>query len=232
MPDPLKLVLFDCDGTLVDSQHAIVAAMTEAWRARGLGVPDRAAVRRLVGLPLAAAVATLLPDLPPSAHEEVAELYKRAFKAQRERGDHPEPLFPGMREALGALDAQGVLLGVATGKSRRGLDATLGHHGLLDRFVTLQTADVGPGKPNPDMVLRAMAEVGAEPHATLVIGDTTYDMQMALSARVGAVAVAWGYHDEEELRRAGAQLLCRAADELPAAVAAVLAASEGLGSKR
>jgi phosphoglycolate phosphatase len=230
MPGP-RLVLFDCDGTLVDSQHAIVSAMTEAWRSYGLGTPSPLAVRRLVGLPLVDAVARLLPGLPPAAHEEVAARYKEAFHAQRVRGDHPEPLFPGLREAIDAIEATGAILGVATGKSRRGLLATLDHHGLLDRFVTLQTADIGPGKPHPDMVHRAMAEVGAAAHGTLVIGDTTYDMLMARSARVGAIGVAWGYHEEAELRQAGAQLFCRAYDEVPAAVAAVLAASEELGSE-
>ena len=227
----LRLALFDCDGTLVDSQHAIVSAMNQAWRADGLGAPDELAVRRLIGLPLMQAMAQLLPLAGPEQHLRLVLRYKEAFSAQRERGDGPEPLFEGVRAALDAVEAAGVLMGIATGKSRRGLVATLEHHGLLGRFVTLQTADLGPGKPHPAMVHRAMAETGADPASTLVIGDTTYDMVMARNARVGAVGVAWGYHDPDELRVAGAQLVCTAWGEIPAAVASVLAATEELGSK-
>ncbi|WP_207484302.1 HAD-IA family hydrolase [Arenibaculum pallidiluteum] len=227
----LRLALFDCDGTLVDSQHAIVASMTDAWRAEGLGDPDPAAVRRLVGLPLVEAAAQLLPLGDAALHERIALHYKDAFRARRERGDLPEPLFPGLREALDRVEASGILMGIATGKSRRGLLATLEHHGLLHRFVTLQTADLGPGKPHPDMVNRAMAETGAEPWATLVIGDTTYDMHMARNARVGAVGVAWGYHEPSELWTAGAQRVCADWAEVPDAIATVLAATEDLGSK-
>ena len=125
---------------------------------------------------------------------------------------------PACREALEALEDAGLLLGVATGKSRRGLVATLDSHGLLDRFCTLQTSDTGPGKPHPDMVFRALAEAGVDASDTVVIGDTSFDMLMAGSARTGAVGVAWGYHEVEELTGAGAQRICLTTDEVPAAV--------------
>ena len=223
MTKPLKLALFDCDGTLVDSQYAIVAAMNTAFIALGLPVPDPAAVRRVVGLPLVRAVAVLLPDNPERLHAAVADKYRLAFADARNRGVNEEPLFPGMRQALEALEDAGLLLGVATGKSRRGLVATLDSHGLLDRSCTLQTSDTGPGKPHPDMVFRALAEAGVEASDTIVIGDTSFDMLMARSARTGAVGVAWGYHEVEELTEAGAQRICLTTDQVPVAVLDLLA---------
>ena len=219
MKDRLRLALFDCDGTLVDSQYAIIAAMNAAFRGMGLPVPDPAAVRRVVGLPLVQAISLLLPDGPERLHHSLADRYRRAFSDARTRGDHhPEPLFPGIREALEALENAGLLLGVATGKSRRGLVATLDAHGLLDRFATLQTSDTGPGKPHPDMVFRALADTGVEAADTVVIGDTTFDMLMAGSARTGSVGVAWGYHEVAELTAAGAQRICETTEEVPGAV--------------
>lgn len=224
-PDRLRLAIFDCDGTLVDSQHAILDAMSKAHRACGLPEPDPVLVRRLVGLPLPDTMLLLLPDGEPGHHVLLVEHYKLAFREARLRGDHAEPLFPGIAEALDALDAQGVLLGIATGKSHRGLVSTLERHGLRERFVTLQTADPGPGKPHPDMVLRALAETGVEAADTVVIGDTSYDMTMARRAGASALGVAWGYHEAAELAAAGAAAVCTAASELPEAVADLLAAA-------
>ena len=202
--DPVRLVVFDCDGTLVDSQHHIVAAMTAAFQAHGLADPPAAAVLSLVGLPPAVMAAALLPALPAGRHHAVAEAYRQAFFARRQRPGHREPLYPGAERTLRELGTAGYLLGIATGKSRRGLDATLGAHGLLQHFATVQTADLARGKPDPDMLHRAMAEVGAEPSETLLVGDTTYDMQMARSAGVRAIGVVWGYHAPGALLAAGA----------------------------
>lgn len=221
-PTPLRLALFDCDGTLVDSQFAIVDAMTAAWIAHDLGLPDPMAVRRIVGLSLIDAVAQLLPAHTPRQHAAVAESYKEAFTASRRRGEVYEPLFPGILDTLAALTEAGVLLGVATGKSRRGLDAVLMGHGLTDRFVTLQTADVAPGKPNPHMVQRALAETGVDPAATVVIGDTTYDIQMARNARVASVGVSWGYHPVAELEAAGADRIVHGGADVAGAVLELL----------
>jgi phosphoglycolate phosphatase len=140
--------------------------------------------------------------------------YKNAFMARRARPDYDEPLFPGAREVLAALDHPQVCLGVATGKSRRGLDATLEHHGLSRFFVTTQTADGGPGKPHPRMLLEAMRDVGAAPHETLLIGDTVFDVEMAGNAGVTAFGVNWGYHDPGELSRAGAGTILGSFDDL------------------
>jgi phosphoglycolate phosphatase len=220
---PLRLAVFDCDGTLVDSQFLIVGAMTNAWLAHGLGEPDPQAVRRVIGLPLVRAIATLLPGSEDERlHESLAESYKDAFTAIRAQSDQYEPLFPGIRDALDQLEAEGVLLGIATGKSRRGLVAVLEHHGLLERFVTLQTSDIGPGKPHPDMVLRALAETGVDPADAVVIGDTTYDIQMARAAKVATVGVSWGYHELAELERAGADRIVHYGRDTAEAVLALL----------
>lgn len=224
--DPPRLVIFDCDGTLVDSQHHIVSAMHSAFAANGLMLPEPDAVRRTVGLPLEVAIERLLRPLGAPALAPVVEAYKAAAIAQRLEPDHHEPLFPGLVATLDHLDEAGVLLGVATGKARRGLNYTLNTHSLTDRFVTLQTCDVvAAGKPAPDMVLQAMAETGAVPASTIVVGDTTYDMEMARNAGVQAIGVAWGYHDESILLASGAASIIRHFGELPDLVLRLLARS-------
>lgn len=202
---PLRLVVFDCDGTLVDSAHSIIEAMSLAWAAHGLSVPpEDHLVRSVVGLSLVEAIARLLPEGRSDDHHRLAEHYKTAFFDIRNRPGHEEPLYAGAREAIDALAAAGVLLGVATGKSRRGLEATLGRHGLLDRFVTLKTADDGPGKPAPGILLDAMAETGVTPYNTVMVGDTVYDVTMAVNAKVAPLGVDWGYHESAALTAAGA----------------------------
>ena len=200
-----RLILFDCDGTLVDSQHIIVAAMAEAFRESGLEAPSSLAVRRIVGLSLAAAVARLLPDEGRDMDKifTLVEAYKESFRRMRTQGVE-EPLYPGVPEMLKVLAEGGYVLGVATGKSTRGLRSVLRLHGLEDMFMTLQTADDHPGKPDPSMVTVAMLETGAVPETTIVVGDTTYDVEMARAARAHAFGVSWGYHEPDELVAAGA----------------------------
>jgi len=199
-----SLVVFDCDGTLVDSQHAIVAAMARAFAEHDLAQPPAAAVRRIIGLNLDEAMAALAPEIDDARHHSLAEAYKAEFFRQRQSGEFTDPLYPGAMEAILALAETGAMLGVATGKSQRGLRAVLDRHGLRARFATLQTADDAPGKPHPGMLLNAMAEAGACPEETVMIGDTTFDMTMARAANVAAVGVAWGYHEAQELDDAGA----------------------------
>lgn len=222
MSAPLRLAVFDVDGTLIDSQHNIVAAMTAAHRAHGLEEPADEAVRRIIGLSLVEAVAQLLPEHPDNLHEAVALSYKEAFFALRARPDHSEPLFPGAAAALDRLDSEGWLLGIATGKSRRGLEVVLDRHGFHGRFVTLQTADGNPGKPHPGMVLRALAESGVDAAHAVMIGDTSFDMRMGRSAGVKAVGVAWGYHPSAELVAAGANKVVEVYADLPAALDALV----------
>lgn len=215
----LKLVLFDCDGTLVDSLHAIVTAMTRGWRALGLGDPDPRLVRRWAALAPTEMIAMLLPGADDWTVKRLAGLYRSAYY-QPAPFHQPtaEPLVEGMREALTALRDQEFRLGIATGKSRRGLATVLEHHGLSEFFTTLQTADQCVGKPNPDMVFQAQTECGVEPSATVVVGDSPQDIEMAKRAGVPAIGVAWGFHEAPELTRAGARRVIHDPAEIPAAV--------------
>ena len=209
-----RLAVFDCDGTLIDSQISICLAMEEAFARSGIAVPPRATIRRIVGLSLVEAVAQLIPDTDAALHVAIAAEYKSAFWRLRADGLIDEPLFDGIAELLDTLRDDGWLLGVATGKSDRGLGLALDHHGLTDHFVTLQTADRHPSKPHPSMVATAMAEAGADSANTVVIGDTSFDIAMALNAGTRAVGVAWGYHDTIDLVRAGAHAIARRSADL------------------
>lgn len=216
LPNMTRLAVFDCDGTLVDSQANICLAMEEAFVMSGLTPPARAATRRIVGLSLVEAMRVLAPDVD---HARMAADYKAAFHRLRTSGGlDDEPLFEGVAAAIEALVADGWVLGVATGKSDRGLAHILAQHGLSDRFATLQTADRHPSKPDPAMLLAAMAAVGAGPGETAMIGDTSFDMAMARAAGVRAVGVAWGYHDAAELIDAGADAVADDAAQLPGLV--------------
>lgn len=200
MNAPLRLVLFDVDGTLADSQGAITGAMAEAFAAVDLPMPPRDAILSIVGLSLPQAMAQLAPDADPSLQGALVEGYKQAYKSAREQeGAGHSPLFPGARATLEALHVvPEYLLGVATGKSQRGLDALIAAH-RLDCFVTRQVADHHPSKPHPSMVLTALAETGVEPQHAVMIGDTSFDMDMGRAAGVTTIAVDWGYHPAERL---------------------------------
>ena len=221
MSHAFRLIVFDFDGTLVDSQRIILAAMTQAFAAHNLPAPAPEAVRRIVGLKLETGIARLLPG-PDRADmgRRIAASYRDAFFQLHQRPDYQEPLYPGVAEGLRHLDAPNVCLGIATGKGRRGLLAGLELHGIRHHFFTLQTADDGPGKPHPEILNRAMADVGAHPGETVVIGDTTFDMEMAGNAKVAAIGVAWGYHEPAELRASGAGRIVERFDDLAAALAA------------
>ncbi|WP_439469629.1 HAD-IA family hydrolase [Blastomonas fulva] len=210
-----RLAIFDCDGTLVDSQANICRAMEMAFAAEGLGHPDHHRVRRIVGLSLVEAMRVMLPQAEPQFHVVLADHYKNAFHELRGNGTlQQEPLYDGLTELLDRLDRQGWMLAVATGKSDRGLDLCLTHHGIKHRFVSLQTADRHPSKPHPSMIYQALADAGAEPHAAVMIGDTSYDMAMGVAANVRAIGVDWGYHDAAELTQAGADSIAYSMDEL------------------
>ncbi|MGY6627758.1 MAG: HAD-IA family hydrolase [Oceanicaulis sp.] len=196
----LKLAVFDVDGTLVDSREVIQRAMTRAFERAGLGPIAYDQVRTIVGLELSEALARLAPpDLGEMRLAALTDFYKQAFVEQRAERGFSEPLYDGARETLERLSAEGWLLGVATGKARRGLDIVFGHHDLHRYFQTLHTVDGGPGKPHPRMVLDAMAATGARPQETVVIGDTFWDIAMARAAHAHAMGVSWGFHTVEEM---------------------------------
>jgi phosphoglycolate phosphatase len=216
-----RLAIFDCDGTLVDSAANICAAMEQCFATAQLPLPPRHLTRRVVGLSLVEAVAMLHPEGEADLHFAMAEDYKRAFHGLRAQGMVAEPLFEGIAETIEQLHATGWLMGVATGKSDRGLAFCLEHHDLAHRFVTLQTADRNPSKPHPSMIETAMAEAGAAPETTVMIGDTSFDIGMAKAAGVLAIGVAWGYHDRADLLAEGADLVADHPSDLVAMLEAL-----------
>jgi phosphoglycolate phosphatase len=199
-----RLAIFDCDGTLVDSGANIHSALAEAFDEHGFDVPQQQVSRKVIGLSLVEAMAALLPDVEQVQHLALAESYKKHFQRARFEGRVEEPLFDGIPELLDRLEADGWLLAVATGKSDRGLALCLECHGYAERFVSLQTADRHPSKPHPSMVEQAMADAGANRDTTIVIGDTAFDMGMAVNAGATGIGAGWGYHESEELLAAGA----------------------------
>lgn len=210
----MKLAVFDCDGTLIDGQASICEAMEAAFAAFTLRAPPRATIRRAVGLSLPQAIRQLLPESTGEQQQALTEAYKDAFRTARSEGRISQPLFPGVENTLRALHDAGWTLGVATGMSDRGLTHCLAANGIADLFVTLQTADRHPSKPHPAMLEEALFEAGALPGEAVMIGDTAYDMQMAVSARTRAIGVDWGYHHPHELEAAGAEKVVETPGEL------------------
>ncbi len=200
----MKLAVFDCDGTLIDGQASICDAMERAFADHRLPPPPRNDIRRAVGLSLPNAIRILLPEQGETVQLDLVDSYKQHFRAAREAGELQQVLFPGMAELLDALRADGWLLGVATGMSQRGLEHCLATHSLTDHFITLQTADHHPSKPNPAMLQAALDEAGVAASDAVMIGDTSFDMMMARDAGVRAIGVEWGYHLPAELVAAGA----------------------------
>jgi phosphoglycolate phosphatase len=219
----VKLVIFDCDGTLVDSQHIIVAAMNEAMVVHDLPPLPAPQVLSIVGISLPLAVERLLPAASPAAIEAVTQGYKDAFGRLRRDPAHHEPLYPGILGLIHALSArEDVLLGVATGKSVRGVNALFDRMDLHHHFFTIQTADTHPSKPHPSMIEISLAEAGVGPGDAVMIGDTTYDIEMACNAAVAGIGVSWGYHDTDALHRAGARSIVADAAELHDSVLDIL----------
>lgn len=204
----MLLVVFDVDGTLVDSQAQIVAAMAAAFGAEGLDLPPRQTLLSIVGLSLPVAMAHLVPGSDAGRIGRLVEGYKASFSANRQAGgpSGTPPLYPGALEAVTALAQHpDVLLGIATGKSRRGLEHLLEAHDLRSHFVTLQPADLHPSKPHPAMLRAALDEAGVAPGAAVMIGDTSFDMAMARAAGVAGLGVTWGYHASQVLVDEGAE---------------------------
>ncbi|SRR5690606_14945502 len=219
-----RLVLFDCDGTLVDSQHVICAAMADAFGACGLEPPPREAVLSIVGLSLTEAMGRLAASVEPAAIERLVACYRTAFQQACASPQGAQPLFEGALEAVTALASRDdVVLGIVTGKSRRGLERVLDATGLASYFHVRQTADDAPSKPHPGMVLQAMAATGIAAQDTLVIGDTVFDIEMAAAAEAAPIGVAWGYHPPGDLHAAGARYVLNRFDELHDAIEALSA---------
>lgn len=190
-----RLVVFDWDGTIIDSHSAIVACMQEASRDLGLAIPERERASHVIGLSLDEILRIVAPELPAELYPEYVAAYRRHFLAREDAMQ----LFPGMRELLGRL-SKDHLLGIATGKSRKGLDRALAANGIRDLFAASRCADETHPKPHPAMLLELMEELEVSAEGVLMVGDTSHDMEMARAAGVHAVAVAYGAHPEEGLR--------------------------------
>lgn len=214
----LKLIIFDVDGTIVDSQGDILGAMGDAFASEGLEAPCRDEVLGIVGLSLPQAMERLVPDLGAVQRTRMVEAYKSAYAAQVTA--QASPLYEGMLELIQRLSQiDHVLLGVATGKSRRGLNRLLEAHGLTRTFVTTQVADDHPSKPHPAMLFAALDDTGLDAPDAVMVGDTSYDMDMAEAAGLRGIGVTWGYHPATALRGAtrvvdDTQALARAIGEL------------------
>ena len=218
MAAPFRLVIFDVDGTLVDSQHHIVEAQRRAFSALGLPVPTRERSLSVVGLSLAEAFAVLVGEQGPIA--ALVEGYKAAWFALRQEPGYREPLYTGAAATIAALSGRsGVVLGLATGKSRKGVDRLLAAQNWNSVFATVQTADDHPSKPDPAMLRAALAETSVPASAAVLVGDTTYDIAMAMSAGVRAIGVSWGYHEAAALTDAGAACIARDFADLDAMLA-------------
>ncbi len=204
----MKLVVFDCDGTLVDSQNIICAAMQRTFARSGRDWPGRTATLSIVGLSLPQAMARLVPDGNETLWNALGETYKHVFHELRQDPASREPLFDGAHAIVEELSGRDdLLLAIATGKSQRGVRAVLEREGWIDRFISIQTADDAPSKPHPAMVHQAMGDAGVAAADTIVVGDTSYDMAMARAAGAGAVGVSWGYHDVSLLEAGGSHVI-------------------------
>lgn len=218
----MRLVMFDMDGTLIDSGATIFHNVTATFKAHGLDAPSLATSHSVIGLSLEEAMRRMA-GVDAETARTMAETYRKEFRARLDNGESHEPLYAGARAALERLsEADETLLGIATGKGLSGVHRILDLHGLDHHFVTLQTPDHSPSKPHPGMLLRAMEETGVDPSRTVMIGDTTFDMELAVAAGARAIGVSWGYHPHEDLRRAGADIVIESYDALDAAIDEVL----------
>lgn len=223
----MPLIVFDMDGTLIDTQALIAEHVAATFAAAGLVAPILAEVRRIIGLSLPVAMARLAGSDDATLVGGLVDGYRERYRAGLETATDREPLFPGARAALDRLRAQPeTILGIATGKGLEGVRRILDNHSLSDYFTTVQTPDHNPSKPHPGMLLRAMEETGATKAETAMVGDTTFDIELARAAGAAAIGVAWGYHDSAELRAAGAHIVIDSYDQLDEAIRFVLERSD------
>lgn len=209
----MRLIIFDMDGTLVDTVGLIVETVSDAFAAAGETVPDELAIRGISGITLPDAIRILAPGLDDKRHGTLVDIYREHYRSRA--GLEREPLFKGTIEAMDRLRARpGTILAIATGKGFQSATALLDAHGIRSHFHSVQTPSHNRGKPDPEMIHTAMTQAGASKAETVMIGDTVHDMRMARAAGVAAIGVAWGYHERDELRKAGADVVIETFDDL------------------
>lgn len=211
----MYMVVFDCDGTLVDSQHAIIAATAFALEQEGLVMPPREKVLGAVGLPIEVALKRHAPSADADMLARILDNYRAKSVRLAGQDDRGQIMFPGMEQIVRWLGAEdNVVMGIVTMKSRRGLNRVVDAYDIRSCFQSLKSADDGPGKPAPDLLLDAMSELGVKHEQTVMVGDTSFDIMMARAAGCYAIGVGWGYQSVEELEEAGAHEIVMTPDEL------------------
>jgi phosphoglycolate phosphatase len=220
----MRLVVFDCDGTLVDSQQAIVASTEAALATYGLGAPSRTAILHAVGLPVDVAMRLHAPDVDDETLAKVIDVFRDSYQKLSQQDDRGQVMFDGLHDLICQLGEQDQLaMAIVTMKSRRGLGRVVDAYNIRSYFQSLKSADDGPGKPAPDLLLDAMRECDVSAEQTVMVGDTSFDMLMAKAAGAHAVGVAWGYQDIDELEEAGADEIANSPEQLQRILANFLA---------
>jgi phosphoglycolate phosphatase len=211
----MRLIVFDCDGTLVDSQQTIITATQTALAAHDFAAPSRRDILYAVGLPIDVALRGHVPQASDDQIVNMLDLYRETYQDLVQQDDRGQVMFNGMYDQiaeLGGLDD--TLLGIITMKSRRGLNRVVDAYDIRKFFQVLKSADDGPGKPAPDLMLDAMRETGTAPEQSLMIGDTSFDIMMAKAAGAQAIGVGWGYQTVDELEQSGADDIAKTPEDL------------------
>ena len=211
----MRLIVFDCDGTLVDSQQTIITATEAALGAHDFASPDRRDILYAVGLPVDVAMRRHAPEASDDQIINMLDIYRETYQQLVQQDDRGQVMFEGMHEQiikLGNMDD--TLLGIITMKSRRGLERVVDAYDIRQFFQVLKSADDGPGKPNPDLMLDAIRETGVDASQALMVGDTSFDILMAKSAGTKAIGVGWGYQTVEELEESGADAIAETPEDL------------------
>lgn len=224
MTSPLNLAIFDFDGTLADSHYGLHVAFEMAFESMGLALPTVNETRKVVGLRSVTAIERLAPEADGDTALAIAHAFVNARDRQRQAGEFHDRLYDGAVDILDRLEERGVLLAVATNKARKSLEYSLERHDLQSYFVTTRTADDGPAKPHPDMVLEILRHTGVDKERAVMIGDTAMDIETAINAGITAIGVGWGYYDEPMLTKAGAHKVVHHFTELDGALDAIWSA--------